>query len=268
MAIQPTCDKCGNELTEFGGILLSPPSEQNQVTKYHLCIDCYQQLATRINNNPVATRRNMEQEKFLFEKRRIKELFQQFPEETWQHVANFGDIDISAYGTEHYQDHVVNLENGYKRIHAKIGPAASKLFNGVRVFIAPEAPNGGQALPRQNAIILDANKMGMSVGEMEDLLAAKGEYRAGDQSRLVGREVNASELGFVHELGHILEYRAHSDMDIAFSQLDPQTSPTMYGQSSPREDYAESWLYYIYNGRLDKQRLEILKDDIAKLSST
>jgi hypothetical protein len=213
------------------------------------------------------TEPDMDQEKFLIEKRRIDELFQQFPEETWQHVANFGGIDIVARATEHSQDYVVHLENGYKRIQAKIGPAASKLFNGVRVFIAPEAPNGGQALPRQNTIILDANKMGMSVGEMEDLLAAKGEYRAGDQSRLVGREANASELGFVHELGHILEHRAHSDMDIAFSQLDPLTSPTMYGQRSPREDYAESWLYYIYNGTLDTNREQILQENIQRLAT-
>jgi hypothetical protein len=51
MAINPLCDKCGNELTEFGGILLSPPNDQNQVTKYHLCIECYQQLATLIDND-------------------------------------------------------------------------------------------------------------------------------------------------------------------------------------------------------------------------
>ena len=40
MAIKPRCDKCGKELTEFGGILLSPP-QGHTVKKYHLCASCY-----------------------------------------------------------------------------------------------------------------------------------------------------------------------------------------------------------------------------------
>ena len=43
MAIQPQCDMCKKELTEFGAIILSPPVE-NQVTKYHVCIACYQKI--------------------------------------------------------------------------------------------------------------------------------------------------------------------------------------------------------------------------------
>ena len=40
MAIQPKCDKCNQELQEFGGILLSPPTGYD-VKKYHICKDCY-----------------------------------------------------------------------------------------------------------------------------------------------------------------------------------------------------------------------------------
>lgn len=41
MAIKPTCDKCKNELTDFGAIALSPPDDENKVVKYHLCKKCY-----------------------------------------------------------------------------------------------------------------------------------------------------------------------------------------------------------------------------------
>lgn len=44
MAIKPTCDKCGNELNEFGAILLSPPDIENKVRKFHLCVDCYKKF--------------------------------------------------------------------------------------------------------------------------------------------------------------------------------------------------------------------------------
>lgn len=49
MAINPVCDKCKNELTEFGAILLSPPDEKGMVKKMHLCRECYNQLTTDFN---------------------------------------------------------------------------------------------------------------------------------------------------------------------------------------------------------------------------
>jgi len=48
MSIQPKCDKCQQELTEFGGILLSPPDHEARVTKYHLCVECYQEIESNL----------------------------------------------------------------------------------------------------------------------------------------------------------------------------------------------------------------------------
>jgi hypothetical protein len=44
MAIKPICDKCKHELTDFGGILLSPPDEKGMVKKWHLCDGCYEEI--------------------------------------------------------------------------------------------------------------------------------------------------------------------------------------------------------------------------------
>lgn len=44
MAIQPKCDKCNEELVEFGAILLSPPDEKNMVKKFHICKSCYSNI--------------------------------------------------------------------------------------------------------------------------------------------------------------------------------------------------------------------------------
>lgn len=41
MAIAPKCDKCGQELTEFGALLFSPPNENSEVKKLHVCQACY-----------------------------------------------------------------------------------------------------------------------------------------------------------------------------------------------------------------------------------
>lgn len=50
MPIQPKCDKCNNELQEFGAILLSPPREDGTVKKFHLCRDCYDLILEQINS--------------------------------------------------------------------------------------------------------------------------------------------------------------------------------------------------------------------------
>jgi len=44
MAIKPICDKCEEELVEFGGILFSPPDEKSTVKKFHLCKTCYENI--------------------------------------------------------------------------------------------------------------------------------------------------------------------------------------------------------------------------------
>lgn len=48
MAIKPKCDKCGDELVEFGAILLSPPDEESTVKKFHICKKCYQQYENEL----------------------------------------------------------------------------------------------------------------------------------------------------------------------------------------------------------------------------
>jgi hypothetical protein len=44
MAIKPICDKCKEELTDFGAILLSPPNEKSEVKKFHICKKCYKEI--------------------------------------------------------------------------------------------------------------------------------------------------------------------------------------------------------------------------------
>lgn len=48
MAINPKCDKCKEELKEFGAILLSPPDKRNTVKKFHLCKKCYKSIVKEI----------------------------------------------------------------------------------------------------------------------------------------------------------------------------------------------------------------------------
>jgi hypothetical protein len=48
--ISPTCDRCKNELADFGAIAISPPATLpdgscgREVEKYHLCANCWREF--------------------------------------------------------------------------------------------------------------------------------------------------------------------------------------------------------------------------------
>ena len=47
---EPTCDlriseKCEGKLRHFGAILFSPPKEKHDVKKWHVCVECYKEIA-------------------------------------------------------------------------------------------------------------------------------------------------------------------------------------------------------------------------------
>ncbi len=44
--IKPICDFCTEELTDFGGLLFSPPVN-NMVEKLHVCKACYAKLRAK-----------------------------------------------------------------------------------------------------------------------------------------------------------------------------------------------------------------------------
>ena len=211
---------------------------------------------------PSGEQEKLDERKAQFEVQVMQELLDKYPEEEQKTVTSLGGMDIIACGYEPPAEHLQTIENGFNRIREKLGERADTLFTGLKLYLADLGPSGGQALARENAVVLNVSKMGITVAEMEDMLAPTGQYRKGDQSNLVGGQADAGELGFVHELGHILEFRVHGDYDIGFKGLDQSDAPTEYGQKSAREDYAESWMYYIYGGQIDPNRRSIIENDL------
>lgn len=49
MSINPICNKCGNELKEFGGLIFSPLDKKDIVKKYHICRKCFKKIEKSIN---------------------------------------------------------------------------------------------------------------------------------------------------------------------------------------------------------------------------
>lgn len=42
--MNPKCDRCGEKLTEPGGLLFGPPNEHGDCRKWHLCKLCYRDI--------------------------------------------------------------------------------------------------------------------------------------------------------------------------------------------------------------------------------
>ncbi|NOZ51180.1 MAG: hypothetical protein GXP37_14225 [Chloroflexi bacterium] len=71
----------------------------------------------------------------------------------------------------------------------------------------------------------------------------------------------------VHEVGHIIDYRSHSASSRMEKMVSPNTSFTEYGKTDRLEDFAESWLLWIYNpNRLGNTEAgQIRRDYISEL---
>lgn len=209
----------------------------------------------------------LEKQKAVSESQVIDKLLEKYPTET-QHTFKIGGIEIITCGETATVEQVQTIVNGLKKIHEKLGNNSDKLFPDLKVYIADSVVSGGaQAFGRENVVIMDSKKMTFGVGEVENMLSPTGEYRIGDRSSLVDSDIPDGEPSFVHELGHILEFKAQGDYDKSFATLERSEAPTLYGQQNPREDYAESWMYYIYDGKLDPQRVKIIKTDIEHVLS-
>lgn len=210
---------------------------------------------------------NEEIQKMAFEQRKIDELNRKAPESERSLAFERCGVEVIACNRELSEQEAKVIKSALDKISEKIGGEKVKeLFGGVKLYAGDELiEGGGLALPMFDAIIIDTDKIGITISQMEEMLDPIGQYKKGDQSKLVENpdQYEASELGIVHELGHILEHRLFGDVDKAFSELDQAEAPTEYGSKSPREDFAESFMYYIYNGKIEAQRLakfeEILK---------
>jgi hypothetical protein len=52
MSLVIHCDRCGNELNQFGGLLFSPPGSDGRPEKRHLCVDCYAVVFAELRDHP------------------------------------------------------------------------------------------------------------------------------------------------------------------------------------------------------------------------
>jgi len=197
---------------------------------------------------------------------RVDAMLQQFGAE--QHVlCSMGSIEVIGLGQpEQMEALALAAQSALDRLQAQFNGQLEVAFPGLKIFFADGViEGGGEALANENAIIMDASKAMMSVGEVEDLLVEAGELNPGDWTTIVGREISYGEITIVHEMGHMLEARAHGEEGVAFAALPLDGAATKYGRKAHNEDYAEAFFQDAYGLGVDAERKAILDRDVSSV---
>lgn len=160
-----------------------------------------------------------------------------------------------------------------KRLQQAFGGRLTEAFPGLKVYFGDGIiSGGGEAFADENAIIIDATKGKMTVAEAEKFLVSIGSLDEGDWTMIANPDSPSAEIQIVHEVGHLLEAKAHGAEGVAFEGLGHDTSPTKYGREADKkdgpnnEDYPESLVYEVYGAGIDEARRAILHSDIQRVS--
>lgn len=201
------------------------------------------------------------------ESSRVDSMLQQFGAEQYN-LASAGDIEVIGLGSKEQMDALAPAAQvALDRLQARFGGQLEAVFPGLKIYFADDViDGGGEALADENTVIMDASKAAMSVGEVEDLLVGMGELNAGDWTSKVGRDISYGEITIVHEMGHMLEARAHGEEGTAFANLSLDGAVTKYGSKAHNEDYAEAFFYDTYGLEVSADRKAILDKDVAGLA--
>lgn len=159
------------------------------------------------------------------------------------------------------------------KLEAAIKPAIDKLddffggsfverFKGLDIEVGDGLTSGGgEAIGTESRIVLDRQKMLMTIREEDAFFAEHGLAATGDRLRAVPpgfHDESAAFYELIHEVGHILEYQADADkpesqrLQRAAGLTD--RSPThLYGQdpSQPQEAFAEAFAYMVLEQPVD-----------------
>jgi hypothetical protein len=136
------------------------------------------------------------------------------------------------------------------------------LFKGLRIEVGDNiTESAGEAFGAENKIVLDRQKMLMTVREADAFLARSGLTKQGDRLRAVPENLHDMPVAayeFVHEVGHIMHDQ--SEIHLAAGKRRPtpsdlaSKSPThLYMQDPARanEAIAEGFAYLVFSKKID-----------------
>jgi len=147
------------------------------------------------------------------------------------------------------------------------------LFKGLEVEIGDNlTEGGGEALSAENKIVLDRQKMLMTVRESDALLAELGMAHEGDRLRAVPEELHDMSVAvyeFVHEVGHIVHDRSEGERPTP-SDLAAKSPTHLYLQDPTRanEAVAEGFAYMVFGQEIDSDLGGVVRQSVDKFKES
>lgn len=119
---------------------------------------------------------------------------------------------------------------------------------------------GGEAKAEENLILLDRQKMAMTLHEVEDLLVAMGEFNPGERTKplddIKDNPYSCLVYELVHETGHIADWKLPGSK---YNRISPKLSPTKYGKKNSWEAFAELFTYWTFGQPLPVKSVQVME---------
>lgn len=159
-----------------------------------------------------------------------------------------------------------NLARAFEYLDEAIGDVLFERCAGLHIKIGDNLTDGGgEAKAKDNLVVLDYNKMSMSLQESEDLLVREGWFNKDERARTLPeiKDEPWSTLVYdaIHEVGHIFDERSPGDKN---NRLNLSISPTKYGKEKANEAFPEAFTYFVLKQPLDPEALKAVMRTISK----
>lgn len=139
------------------------------------------------------------------------------------------------------------IEQAIDLLKAALQGSFNTVCSGVTVRIGNGlVDGGGEASAEENLILLDREKMGMSLQDAENLLVRMGMFNPGERVKTLpeskDKPFSCLVYELVHEMGHIADGKLPGPK---YKRANAELSPTKYGKQNKWEAFAEIFTYWV-----------------------
>lgn len=175
---------------------------------------------------------------------------------------------IVEYGFEEAEQEVCKamLGQAFDLLDAKLNDDARNRLTGVKLEIGPGVTEGGgQALVDQNRILLDSDKVRLSLQQSEDFLVQEGYFNPGERTQVFPDIKDEPWSTLVYELVHETAHFFDEDMSLDLSPTQyPKAKEEKDGQPAGHEVFCESYVYWIADAPMDAEAKRIITAKVGK----
>ncbi len=157
------------------------------------------------------------------------------------------------------------LDRAIDSLESSLGDKFNEVCGGLTVRIGDNlVDGGGQANAEENLILLDRQKMAMTLQAAEDLLVAMGEFNPGERTAVLteikDEPYSCLVYELIHETGHLVDAKLPGE---AYGRISPELGLTKYGKKNSWEAFAEVFTYWTAGQPLPKASLHVVEDALG-----